>query len=112
MTDLIVKDLQKQDPGSELIELLGPRLDPLRSADTNLTINLLVTDTQESFRLTVRRGVLERRSGEHSQPDLVLAMKRNTLLAFTAKLSSLEELLSQDRVVQKGDASHFWSLLN
>ncbi len=99
-------------PTSELIELLGPRLDPLRSADTNLTINLLVTDTQESFRLTVRRGVLERRSGEHSQPDLVLAMKRNALLAFTAKLSSLEELLSQDRVVQKGDASHFWSLLN
>ena len=99
-------------PTEEFIELLGPRLDLQRSADTLLTVNLDITDTQEQFRLTVRRGVLERRMGKHEKPNLTLIMERKTLLAFTAGLVPVDTLLSDGAIRTRGDIGRLLALLN
>jgi|TARA_B110000261_G_C13064397_1_gene349529 alkyl sulfatase BDS1-like metallo-beta-lactamase superfamily hydrolase len=99
-------------PTVEFLELLGPRLDPIRSADTNLSVNISITDTNEYFRLTVRRGVLERRFGKHQNPDLKLSMKRKTLLEFTARLTPVNTLISNGDIQSSGDISQLLNLIN
>ena len=99
-------------PTSEFIEFLGPRLDLERSAERILKVNLAISDTGENFRLTVRRGVLARRQGQHEEPDLTLEMDRANLIAFAAKLVSSEELLRENRIKSTGDADQFLGLFN
>jgi alkyl sulfatase BDS1-like metallo-beta-lactamase superfamily hydrolase len=99
-------------PTVEFLELLGPRLDPIRSADTNLSVNISITDTNEYFRLTVRRGVLERRFGKHQNPDLKLSMKRKALLEFTARLTPVNTLISNGDIQSSGDISQLLNLIN
>ena len=105
-------DLSSMVPTAEFIELLGPRLDPQRSADTVLHVNLDITDTQEQFRLIVRRGALERRQGMHENPDLTLSMDRKTLLAFAASLEPIGTLISKGAIKSRGEIDQLLALLN
>jgi alkyl sulfatase BDS1-like metallo-beta-lactamase superfamily hydrolase len=110
--EFTLADHTEMVPTAELIELLGPRLDPVRSADTFLTVNLDITDTEEQFRLTVRRGVLERRTGKHDQPDLSLIMSRESLLAFTAGLAPVDTLIREGAIKSRGEVDQFLAVLN
>ncbi|MEO1936840.1 MAG: alkyl sulfatase C-terminal domain-containing protein [Myxococcales bacterium] len=69
-------------------------------------------DSGEAFRLTVRRGVLARRSGHHDEPDLTLRTDRQGLLAFAANWMPAQELLETKTIQGDGDATGFLSLFH
>ena len=99
-------------PTSEFVELLGSKLDLKQSAEMLLTVNINVSDTKEHFRLTVRRGVLARREGQHDEPDLTLTTDRANLLAFVVGWESGENLIKTEKIHAKGNAQQFLSLFD
>jgi alkyl sulfatase BDS1-like metallo-beta-lactamase superfamily hydrolase len=61
-------------------DYLGVRIDALKAADNDLTINWRFTDLNEDYALTLRNGVLTHRDlARHDQADVQISMKKSTL---------------------------------
>jgi alkyl sulfatase BDS1-like metallo-beta-lactamase superfamily hydrolase len=65
---------------SIVFRALGPKLDPVKSADTRLVAGFRVRDTGDEHTLIVRRGVIEYVPGRPAEADLRVAFDRETFI--------------------------------
>lgn len=65
-------------PDSVVFRALGPKLDPVSSADVELVAGFRIRDTGEDHTLIIRRGVIEYRPGHPETADLQVAFERDT----------------------------------
>jgi alkyl sulfatase BDS1-like metallo-beta-lactamase superfamily hydrolase len=66
------------NPDSVLFRAQGIRLDPVSSADVELTAGFTIRDTREEHTLIIRRGVIEWRAGRPAKADLRVSFDRET----------------------------------
>jgi alkyl sulfatase BDS1-like metallo-beta-lactamase superfamily hydrolase len=92
-------DLLRMFPVGNVLRSLPVYLDPEKSRDTDTVIQLIFTDTDETYTLHVRRGVAELRNRTADDPDItvrcdsfvwkqILSRQRNLAVAYaTGKLA-------------------------
>ena len=87
-------------PAEYILELVAARLNPESINDLQLTMNLAVTDRNESFQVNLRNAVLVHRTGQQSeQPDVAIEASKRQLMALFLEKVSLDTLQEQGMVV-------------
>jgi len=66
------------NPDSVLFRAQGTRLDPVSSAEVELTAAIRFLDTGDEHTLIIRRGVIEHREGRVEKPDVTIRLDRET----------------------------------
>ena len=88
----------------ELIDAMAVRLDGEAAAEEDISLNIHVTDTDRSWLLRVRRGVLhgfENRSAE--EPDNVLRISEQDLKLMLTGQAGVPALIAQGRLSLSGN---------
>ncbi|HKK50420.1 MAG TPA: alkyl sulfatase dimerization domain-containing protein [Myxococcota bacterium] len=76
--DLANPRFLEANPDSVLFRAQGTRLDPVSSADVELTGGFTIRDTGEAHTLRIRRGVIEWQAGRPQTADLRVDLDRST----------------------------------
>lgn len=100
-------------PTSELLDSLSVRLDGLKAGARELTFNLKITDTKETFLVTVKNGVLHHEPDKTAgKADATVSIKRLALATLALKEKTLDEVLSEGAASIDGDQQAFADLFD
>ncbi|MEQ9145063.1 MAG: alkyl sulfatase dimerization domain-containing protein [Parvibaculaceae bacterium] len=100
-------------PTSELLDSLSVRLDGLKAGARELTFNLKITDTKETFLVTVKNGVLHHEPDKTAEKaDATVSIKRLALATLALKEKTLDEVLSEGTASIDGDQRAFADLFD
>jgi len=89
-------------------DYLGVRVDALKAADNDLTINWRFTDLNEDYALTLRNGVLTHRDlARHDQADVQISMKKSTLDRIALKQTGFIKEATLGDITIEGDRVKF-----
>ncbi|MBO6542431.1 MAG: MBL fold metallo-hydrolase [Alphaproteobacteria bacterium] len=100
-------------PASELLDSLSVRLNGLNAGATEITLNLSISDTKETYLVTVKNGVLHHEPGKQAtNADASIKLKRLTLATLALKEKSVKEVISAGEASVDGDATALQTLLD
>ena len=94
-------DMMKALPIKDFLGYLAVKLNPEKSKDMNLSINLEISD--EQYALNVENSVLKFTEGKIENPDLSVSMSRNTFNQLLLKEIKLEEILGTEVIISNID---------
>ena len=90
-------------PPVSTLETLSYTIDAKRAVDLVATVRIDVTDTNESFALTIRHGATEFAESAPEDYQLSLALDRRAWAELLLGQKSLQALLDEDRAMFSGD---------
>lgn len=96
-------ELLKAFPIANVLESLTVRLDPLRSADSDIAVGFVFPDEETEYTLHVRRGVAEFQSRLPKEPDLQITASSDDFLEVLLGLSSIETALATGSITLEGN---------
>jgi len=101
-------DLVRALTPTMFFDYLGVRVDALKAADNDLSINWRFTDLGEDYALTLRNGVLTHRDlTRHDQPDVEISMKKSTLDRIALKQTGFLKEATLGDIDIKGERVKF-----
>lgn len=105
--------LMQRTPTERFLEAMAASLDGPAAEGKNFTINLILTDTNESYVLWLENSVLHHRSGPASkQAQATLKISKTLLVGLLAGASGIKELLSSDQLELTGSTLDFISFMS
>jgi linear primary-alkylsulfatase len=105
-------DVLAQLTVGQLLDAMAIRLDGPRAAGQHLRIDWTVTVPDEEHAITVRRGVLRHRPGNHDPAaDARLVVEREALNQLLLKTADIGELAESGRLRVEGDGVKLGELL-
>ncbi len=108
----IPPDFIANTPTTQLLDAIAIQIDGPQAGDTALSMIWVLSDVEESYRLTLANGVLTHRpQSDELAADATLTVERSALNELLLGLASLEELTSTGRVKIDGDQSVLGRLL-
>ena len=90
-------------PPASTLETLSYTIDGKRAVDLVATVRIDVTDTNESFTLTIRHGATEFTESVPENYELSLALDRRAWAELLLGQKTLQALVDEDRAVFSGD---------
>jgi len=69
-------DVIQSFPSDVLLQMLTTRIDPVKSADVNMTLGIKLPDVNEGFGLEIRRGVVQFHEKLPEESDVILVADR------------------------------------
>lgn len=113
-SDLI--ELMKQTPTERFLEAMAASLDGPAAAGKDLTLNLVLTDTHESFVLWIENAVLHyRKAAPVADANATLTVTKNLFVQLLGGSAGLKEALTSDDLKVDGskiDLVRFLGLLD
>ena len=91
-------------PPVSTLEILSYTIDGERAADLIARVRIDITDTDESFTLTIRHGATEFAESAPEDYELGLALDRRAWAEMLLGQKSLEALIDEEQAVFSGDA--------
>ncbi|MFW9082516.1 alkyl/aryl-sulfatase [Pseudomonas sp. P2757] len=108
-------ELMKQTPTERFLEAMAASLDGPAAAGKNLTLNLVLTDTHESFVLWIENAVLHyRQAAPVADANATLTVTKNLFVQLLGGSAGLKEALTSDELRVDGskiDLVRFLGLL-
>jgi len=92
-----------QFPMMAHIQLLAIRLAAEQAADVALTMGVRLTDSNESYTLTLRNGILEYRASAPARADVTVAGTSSDIARLLDGIVAVDETLSKLEVTGKAD---------
>ncbi|MEQ9518838.1 MAG: alkyl sulfatase dimerization domain-containing protein [Parvibaculum sp.] len=100
-------------PASELLDSLSVRLNGLNAGAIEITLNLTITDTKETYLVTVKNGVLHHEPNKKAtKADATISLARLTLASLALKEKSVKEVVSEGKAKIEGDETALQTLLD
>ena len=94
-------DMLKELPIKDFLGYLAVKLNPEKSKNINLSMNLMISD--ERYAVNVQNSVLKFTEGTNKNADLSVSMSRNTFNQLLLKQIELEDVLGTDVVISNID---------
>jgi alkyl sulfatase BDS1-like metallo-beta-lactamase superfamily hydrolase len=107
----IPPDLLANLTNDQLFDTLAIQLDGPRAGDLRTTVHWRFTDSDETYTLTLRHGVLTHRRGAAGTADVSVAIRRDALDELVIGATTVADLLAAQRLVVEGDAARLAELL-
>jgi len=99
-------------PADELLDSLSVRLNGLKAGAQEITLNLTVTDTKETYLVTLTNGVLHHEPNKRADnADATLAITRPSLAALVLKEKSVADLVDDGTLTVEGNEKALIDLL-
>jgi alkyl sulfatase BDS1-like metallo-beta-lactamase superfamily hydrolase len=98
-------------PADKLLDSLSVRLNGERAGEGDLTLNIVFSDTGETFGVRIENAVLQHRGAEIVRAPSV-TLSRSTLVQLVLGEIALEDAIEQGSVRAAGDAGVFRDLLS
>jgi len=100
-------------PTSELLDSLSVRLNGLKAGAKTITLNLNMTDTNETYLVTLTNGVLHHEQDKTaSNADASISLPRLVLAALALKEKSVSEVVADGTTKIEGNADALADLLD
>ena len=106
-----VDDMVRALTPTLFFDYLGVRVDALKAADNDLTINWRFTDLGEDYALTVRNGVLTHRAGLNAQADAGVTMSKATLEQISLKQLDIPTAIQKGLIKLQGNGKKLGELM-
>ena len=101
-SSLAAPDIVKQLPISKLLEGMTVRLDPLKTADVQLTVGFRFTDTGRSYALEVRRGIAQLHESLPAEVDVTLNLTVSDLHRIILRQTTFADALKTGEIKADG----------
>lgn len=99
-------------PYDLLLDYLGIRLDAARAGDMRLAINLVFSESGETFFVTLENGVLNHRAGTKQDAAATLTLKPDVFLGLASGMLTVEQAVASGGLKTKGDETALPRLLS
>ncbi len=100
-----IPDLALAGPSSSFISKLRVRSDVARPLDEDISIAVQVTDREESFQLTLTKGVMIHDRAALRAPDATLTLDHRSLILLADARIAWGNILDRDSVSVSGDSA-------
>lgn len=100
-------------PVSELLDSLSVRLNGLKAGAREITLNLNMTDTKETYLVTIKNGVLHHEPEKKVQnADANIAITRLALASLALKETTVNDVMTEGTATIDGNANALSDLLD
>ncbi len=99
-------------PMPKFLDYLAIRLDGPRASNVLIVINLTMTDTKETYAVTVRRGVLNYREKLAPKADLSLTLSKVNLGRLLSGEGKIDQMVKEGQIVLEGNPARFAQLFD
>ena len=105
LSSLAVPDILKALPVSKFFESMTVRLDPVKSADANVTMAFRFTDSGQVYAVEVRRGIAQVHEALPAKVDATLILTTSDLHRVMAKQTTFAQMLQKGEIKSEGNVA-------
>ena len=105
LSSLAAPDILKALPVSKFFESMTVRLDPVKSADANLTMAFRFTDTGNIYAVEVRRGIAQVHEALPAKVDATLNLTTADLQRVMARQTTFAQMLQKGEIKAEGNVA-------
>ncbi len=96
----------------DLLELIAIKVDPVRAAGKDISLNLQFPERKEAFNIALKHSVLVQRVGNDAEADATLTMPRLALLGMLVQGRTPEQMIAAGALSVSGDGAALGQLLS
>ena len=105
LSSLAAPDILKALPVSKFFESMTVRLDPVKSADAQLTMAFRFTDTGKVYAVEVRRGIAQVHETLPAKVDAALNLTTADLYRVMTRQSTFAQMLQKGEIKAEGNVA-------
>ncbi len=105
LSSLAAPDILKALPVSKFFESMTVRLDPVKSADVNVTMAFRFTDTGNVYAVEVRRGIAQVHEALPRKVDATLILTTADLQRVMTKQTTFAQMLQKGEIKAEGNVA-------
>ena len=105
LSSLAAPDVLKALPVSKFFESMTVRLDPVKSADANVTMAFRFTDTGKVYAVEVRRGIAQVHEALPVKVDAILVLTTADLHRVMARQTTFAQMLQKGEIKAEGNVA-------
>jgi alkyl sulfatase BDS1-like metallo-beta-lactamase superfamily hydrolase len=105
LSSLAAPDILKALPVSKFFESMTVRLDPVKSADANITMAFRFTDTGKVYAVEVRRGIAQVHETMPAKVDATLVLTTPHLHRVMARQTTFAQMLQAGEIKAEGNVA-------
>jgi alkyl sulfatase BDS1-like metallo-beta-lactamase superfamily hydrolase len=105
LSSLAAPDILKALPVVKFFEAMTVRLDPVKSAEANLTMAFRFTDTNQAYAVEVRRGIAQVHESLPKKVDATLVLTTPQLHRVMARQTTFAQMLQAGEIKAEGNVA-------
>ena len=105
LSSLAAPDILRALPVSKFFESMTVRLDPVKSADAQITMAFRFTDTGKVYAVEVRRGIAQVHETKPAKVDATLLLTTSNLHRVMARQTTFAQMLQAGEIKAEGNVA-------